>query len=356
MMDKVHTALGIIEGFYGKPYKEDTRLSLIRYAKDFGYSFYIYAPKNDENLRKKFYGDLNPDFLKFQKNLGDFCKNISINYGFGISPLNIFSKDKSLIDKTIEKAVTISQVSCAKIVALLFDDIKIRDNEAILQNDLIQRLDKALPLSVEHILVCPTYYSEDPILEKIFGIKPQNYFNDLTANLSSRIKFFYTGNKVISSSINETDLLLAKKNLGENIAIWDNYPVNDGKRLSSKIFTKPFAGRNNLNGLCKLHAVNPMTEGILSTLSLVSLPLIYKGALESEIKKEQDKLLKELFNKEAPFISKYLEILHLEGKEALDYDTYVAICKSCRRANSKASFELLDFLNDFYAFDPQCLT
>ena len=43
--------LGIIEGFYGRPYSKDERNYFYSFAKKNGYSFYIYAPKADLQLR-----------------------------------------------------------------------------------------------------------------------------------------------------------------------------------------------------------------------------------------------------------------------------------------------------------------
>ena len=47
------TSLGIIEGYYGRIYTEAERQSLISFISDIGYSYYIYAPKNDCSLRLK---------------------------------------------------------------------------------------------------------------------------------------------------------------------------------------------------------------------------------------------------------------------------------------------------------------
>ena len=39
--------LGLIEGFYGQRYSEKERAFLYKFLQGCGYSFYIYAPKED---------------------------------------------------------------------------------------------------------------------------------------------------------------------------------------------------------------------------------------------------------------------------------------------------------------------
>ncbi len=41
-----NTLLGIIEGFYGRPYKEEDRLDLCTFLKKQNLDFYLYDPKN----------------------------------------------------------------------------------------------------------------------------------------------------------------------------------------------------------------------------------------------------------------------------------------------------------------------
>src|SRR6185437_4451757 len=45
--------LGIIEGYYGTPWSWDARARVIATLKPHGYAFYIYAPKADAFLRKR---------------------------------------------------------------------------------------------------------------------------------------------------------------------------------------------------------------------------------------------------------------------------------------------------------------
>jgi hyaluronoglucosaminidase len=44
---------GVIEGFFGKPWDCPARLSSADFLRDCGYQFYIYAPKADPFLRRR---------------------------------------------------------------------------------------------------------------------------------------------------------------------------------------------------------------------------------------------------------------------------------------------------------------
>ena len=48
--------LGLIEGYYGAPWSWQARETTIAALKPHGYGFYIYAPKADAFLRKRWRG------------------------------------------------------------------------------------------------------------------------------------------------------------------------------------------------------------------------------------------------------------------------------------------------------------
>ena len=45
--------LGIIEGFFGRPWSWAERADAVRFLRPHGYSFYLYAPKADPWLRRR---------------------------------------------------------------------------------------------------------------------------------------------------------------------------------------------------------------------------------------------------------------------------------------------------------------
>jgi len=49
--------LGLIEGFYGRPWSWEARAGYAPFLKTHGYRFYIYAPKADGYLRRNWRPD-----------------------------------------------------------------------------------------------------------------------------------------------------------------------------------------------------------------------------------------------------------------------------------------------------------
>ena len=352
----VKTKLGVIEGFYGKPYAQNDCLDLCKFLSDNKFDFYIYAPKNASFLRNKWQERLKKEDLDEQVILSSTLNDLNLHYGFGISPLNICKDYKNLLPKLIEKCVSLAKKTHPTFIALLFDDIKIEENEGMIQNIIIKDLyEKLLPF-VKNIIVCPTFYSQDPILEKVFGKMPKNYFLNLKDGLNKDISFFYTGPKVLSKDITKDDLKEFQQHLGSNISIWDNYPVNDGQKICDKIYTKPFNGRSSLNNECFLHAINPMLECSLSKISICTLKDIYLGKSDKEIQEHQNSVLNKLFLGKAELVKPFFEILQNEGKSALTENKKAELLKILKAIDSKASLEMQLYLQDFYKFDKACLT
>lgn len=332
-----------------------------------GYSFYIYGPKNDDNLRKKWHQKLNKESLKQYQSLYSCAKDSGLTLSFAISPLKVTEFDEQeSFSLLLDKITTLLGISHCPFFCLLFDDIPVDCPDlGVKQNRILRKLLHSLPDTLD-LYICPSFYSFDPVLEKVFGAMPVHYYDDLAYGLNeftnsitqkNRVKYFWTGNKVICSQIKAADIKVAQKVTSMELILWDNYPVNDGKRLCDKLFTEPFYGRETLKDLDPsfMHAVNPMCEGALSSIPLATLPLIYKNADPKIIEKARFNELKLHFASESPVIDKFLHICQNEGlSKACTYKT--EILKLIAKLNTPGAHELRNYLNGAYAFDPSCLT
>jgi hyaluronoglucosaminidase len=65
----------------------------------------------------------------------------------------------------------------------------------------------------ERIFFCPTYYSFDPILDRVFGKRPHNYLSDLGKLLDPLVRVYWTGPEVCSQEISSVRLRLVKREL-----------------------------------------------------------------------------------------------------------------------------------------------
>lgn len=351
---------GIIEGYFGKPWSFDARNTYPEFLKNYGYKFFIYAPKNDDFLRKNWRGYWNDFLLNELKIFSKKCKSNGIDFGIGFTPMGLNPYDPREIDLLKSKINKLNTDFNLNYFALLFDDLKNTDDEklALIQLKIIEEVSSVLDKST-HIIICPSYYSFDPILEKVFGKRPHNYWDELSKNLDSQIDIFWTGEKVCSKNYPCEHLKIVTDLFNRKPFIWDNYPVNDGKRLADYMFLTPFNYENSgLNDFVSGHAINPMREPYINKIVLATLnhsyqnkPLtcndqIFWQIVENLSGSSFAKLLKknwQIFDNIG-----YSKILpYLKQEMIADYKSISPNCYAQ---------DVLDYLNGNYEFDPNCST
>lgn len=358
----MQTSLGVIEGYYGKIFEETKRLNFFDFLAKNHYSYYIYAPKNDAFLRRQWKDVFSKEELELLKAQSNKCKSLGLNFGIGISPLAITEDVDTNLSILLDKVkVAVEEIHC-NIIAILFDDIKLyTQDEGEKQKTIVNKvrlyLDKLIPQGKKiRLIFCPTYYSFDAILDKVFGPRPENYFKQITHKLLDNIEIFWTGNKVLSKEITREDLGYINQLLGRKVTLWDNYPVNDGKFICKHVYTREFVNRINLDGATLSHAVNPMLECKLNEVSLATLPLLYRRQSQTEVKLMRLSKLKELFGNTVDKIIPILDKLSDFGIEKLSDSEIKALTDFVNCIDTEASFELRQFLSGYYQFDPACLT
>jgi hyaluronoglucosaminidase len=234
--------LGTIEGFFGRPYSWAERTDLMRLLKPHGYDFYLYAPKADPYLRRR-WREPHPDTETAA--LAAFaadCRATDVRFGVGLSPFELH------FDFTTE-----AKADLAEIVAFA-----------------------AERSAAGRLIVCPSYYTDDTVLDRVFGPRPAGYLRDLGAALDPAIDIMWTGEEVCSLEISPGHLARVTEELGRKPFLWDNYPVNDGPRMSRHLHLRAFTGRPAANaGYLRGHAVNPASQPTLSAIPMLSLAASY---------------------------------------------------------------------------------
>jgi hypothetical protein len=209
----------------------------------------------------------------------------------------------------------------------------------------------------QHI-VCPTYYSSDPVLEEVFGAMPDNYLHELGAGLPSNIGVFWTGSKVISTHYSADDLLPVADMLCRKPIIWDNYPVNDGRLTSNHLHLQSFTGRpSQMAQWCEGHLVNPMSQPMLSQLPLQSLQAVYQqqAAYNPALALEQS-LLSLAHNDLASQLAGDIDSFQVAGLSTLTQQQRQEKSRLYQAFDHPVADEVVDWLNGGYLFDPECLT
>jgi hyaluronoglucosaminidase len=267
--------LGTIEGFFGSPWTWQERKEHIKFLKSSGFNFYMYAPKADPYLRKKWHEDFPASHLAQLHELRQICKEEGVKFGIGFTPFEIFHN----FDSTAKESLTRKIKSIDKLspdnLGILFDDMDGNiEGLAMLQSDIMNFI--CSKTNTQKISFCPTYYSEDKILDKVFGQRPCNYLEDLGNLLDSKIDIMWTGPKVISNEITEMHLKHVSEKIGRKPLIWDNYPVNDGPKNCKFIFIDAIKNRekgilNQISG----YMANPMNQPYLSQIPLLTIAELF---------------------------------------------------------------------------------
>lgn len=348
--------LGVIEGFYGKEYRSEDRFELIDFIANNNLSFYIYAPKNCKHLRNKDLIYMNGNEKIYLKAIADKVHEKNLDFGIGLSPLNLTQNYDALKDKFLRNVENYIKELNLDILGLLFDDM-FKDSEHIglMQNKIIKDVFNICKKYQVRLITCPSYYSYDKILDKLFGVRPKTYFEEFCQDLDNEIDIFWTGENILSKDITKEHLKAVFKILNRKVFLWDNYPVNDGRIISNYLFLNPFYGRRNISEYVSGHAINPMNEPHLSYLPIATLPLIYNNKSDIEITTRWQEEAKAQFkNAYAPLMKK-LDLLTTKGLNNLTCEDKKELLDIIKLDKSKALNEIKEFLEDYYHFDPNIL-
>jgi len=351
---------GVIEGYFGTPWSFKSRNTYPEFLRKYGYRFFIYAPKNDPFLRKKWDREWSDRYIKVLKNFAGSCHRSGIEFGIGFTPAGDASAVAENPELLLARVREISSVLPLDYFALLFDDLKNNDRSrlAYYQLRIIDLITSELT-SVKHFIVCPSYYTTDPVIGRVFGERPENYWNDYADGLDPEVNLFWTGEKVCSDSYSRAHLEWFAEQFRRKPFLWDNYPVNDGKKLADFLFLKPFENRASfLNEYLTGHAVNPMREPHLNKITMSTLGDTYDDrALDTDSELYWQRVTGFTGRKLARCIRDDFRFFTEIGLSGIESDELAELQKKYEKFRSNPyGREIYDYLKGKYAFDPACLT
>ncbi len=267
--------LGTIEGFYGRPWSWEARAAHVSALAPHGYRFYLYAPKADAFLRRR-WAEPHPEAeMEGLRKLAVHCRAEGVRFGVGLSPYELYlGFDEAAREALARKLHELDEIGIDDL-AILFDDM--RGDLPGLGEKQIEIVDFAASRSkAGRLIVCPSYYTDDPILDRVFGERPANYLETLGAGLDPAIEIFWTGPRVCSKEIGVEHLVRVGDTLKRKPFIWDNYPVNDGQRMSPFLHLRGFSGRTaSIGDHVSAHGVNPASQPMLSRIPMLTLEALY---------------------------------------------------------------------------------
>lgn len=268
--------LGIIEGYFGRSWSWEDRAAIVATLAPAGFSYFHYAPKAAGKLRKQWLEPFLADEIKALSLFSSHCREHDMRFGVGLTPFAAhldFSADVRAAMKA--KLAQLDTIGIDDL-AILFDDM---DGDV---PDLAQRQAEIIAFATDHsratrFFTCPSYYSDDPVLDRVFGARPPNYLEDFGRGIDPAVAIYWTGEEVCSAEISPGHLADVTQRLGRMPALWDNYPVNDGPRMAQYLHLRGFTGRSAAAGkLITHHAINPMSQPHLGCIPALTLPMLYR--------------------------------------------------------------------------------
>jgi hypothetical protein len=268
--------LGIIEGYYGDPWSWADREATLSCLARHDYSFYIYAPKADAFLRRRWQEDHPADSAGRLAALAACCRRLGLRFGVGLSPYELHADFSTAARAALTRKLAFFDTLGIDDLAILFDDM--RGGFADLAHRQVAIVDWiAARTAATRIVVCPSYYSDDPVLDRISGPRPAGYLETLGAALAPAIDIFWTGEQVCSTGIAPDHLRAVGAKLRRKPLLWDNYPVNDGRRMSQHLHLRAFQDRPAAIGaLLAGHGVNPALQPGLTCIPALTLAALYR--------------------------------------------------------------------------------
>jgi hyaluronoglucosaminidase len=140
--------------------------------------------------------------------------------------------------------------------AVLFDDIPSllehdRDRDAFggslarAEASWLGTVTSRQPASWNHVewWICPSYYSLDPLLARVFGAFERNFLEKLAEYLPPDVGCFWTGPRVVSPRITVAHVARIAQRIQRPLILWDNYPVND-LSMRDELHIGPLVGRD----------------------------------------------------------------------------------------------------------------
>ncbi|MEX2583869.1 MAG: beta-N-acetylglucosaminidase domain-containing protein [Gemmatimonadota bacterium] len=274
--------LGVIEGFYGKPWSWDERAETVSFLEPHGYRFYLYAPKADRYLRRQWQEPHPPEVARELRKLSDHCAGLEVRFGVGLTPYDVHANFDSAAREALSHKLTLLDELGIRDLGILFDDMRGDQPEvAERQVEIVEWA--AERTSADRIIVCPSYYSDDPVLDRAFGDRPSGYLERLGQLLDSEIEIFWTGEEVCSREFSIGHLADVAQKIRRKPFLWDNYPVNDGQRMSQYLHLRAFTGRPaGIAEYVAAHGVNPALQATLSRIPALTLTESYREGEDYE--------------------------------------------------------------------------
>ena len=350
----VPLGLGVIEGFFGPQWRWAERAACARFLAEQGFGFYFFAPKRCDALRRRWTEPWPAGEWRRLNSLRERYRDAGVAFGVGLSPYALYRHfDREGEHHLAERVETLNRFDL-DLLGILFDDMPAGEADlARRQCDIVERVRAAS--NAKAIALCPTYYSDDPILDAFSGPRPADYLEVLGEELAPEVHVFWTGPKVCSDDIDRRHVEDLRGRLGRPVLLWDNYPVNDGPRMSRRLHLRAFTGRSELPGArLSGHGANAMNAALLTRIPLATLAMLYADPAAYEPREALRSALGMLCDDEtARCLLEDLERFQDAGLDRFDPAARRALRRRYRALDGTFAAEVSAWLDGAYAPTPE---
>ena len=258
---------GVIEGFYGPPWSDAERQTLLDWMARFGLAVYLYCPKDDPHHRAAWREPYPRGEAERIAGLIADCRKRRIDFIWGVGPgLDLRHADEADVAALLARFAELLRLGCRRF-ALLLDDIPDALDPAdtarfgtlaAAQAHVANRAQGWIAANVPGgtLLLCPTPYCDRMAAAGLGGI---GYLETLGGQLAPAIDILWTGPEIIAPEITPAALRAVTALLQRKPVIWDNFFADDydGQRF----FAGPYAGRpRDLQAAVRGVFLNPNNE------------------------------------------------------------------------------------------------
>jgi hypothetical protein len=351
-MNEIRDRLGVLECFFGPPWPDSERLAYADFLGENGFGFYIYAPKADPFLRKRWREEWPEEFSARVSLLSRTYRARGLKFGVALSPFGLDTESPAKNREMLKEKVARLGDAGLDILGLFFDDMKVHEGLADKQLEALETVRSA---TSARIVFCPTFYTDDPILDKVFGQRPADYVSSIGRNAPADVELVWTGPKVISDEIPGSYLKEVSAILGRPPFLCDNLFANDGPRHSKFLKLKSLAGRDReAYENAGPWSVNPMNQSGVSKAVLLALRNRFLG--QDETTAFESAVRVAYRPRTAEFVITNRKALLEEGLDGLDDTRKAAWIEKLDGFDDPVAREIADWLRGRYKVGEECLT
>ena len=233
---------GIVEGFYGPPWRHIDRVWWVEALGRLGMNRYVVAPKSDPVHREEWRQPYPADALAGFGALVELGEREGVRLGFGASPgLSIRPSDPADVSALLRKLASFHALGC-RFLVLALDDVPSR-----LQHPGDRSAFASLAAAHVHLAHAIRGAFPDATLWLVpndyAGAGATDYLDELGETLAPEVEVAWTGRSTIAPTLTAAEAAARAACLRRRLLLWDNVPVSDGP-MRAMLHLGAYVGRD----------------------------------------------------------------------------------------------------------------